>query len=127
MTIDQSAIDALVAKLAPDGNAELTAEDRVILTGAILELAACQDIIARQTRLLQLHGELRSRLSAIAQDAIDGVQSRLDTSNPLTAYDFESAEAARRDLLAAVEYANTTRATLAATLAFVRRLIGLAA
>lgn len=124
MNIDHAALDSLAARLTSDDETPLTAEDRALLRDALMHLAASQDIIARQSRLLQLHGELQSRIDDLAQAAISGLRSRLDTPNPLGDFDFSGADEARRELLAAVDGANTTRATLAATLAFVRRLLG---
>lgn len=124
MNMDVTAIDALARRLTSDDPSPLSNDERRLLATALAELAASQEVIAKQTRLLQLHGEFRGRINAITADAIAGVASHLDTSNLLETYDFDRAEAARRDLLASIDNANTTRATLAATLTFVRRLIG---
>lgn len=123
--LNMADIESLAASLATTGQPTITllSDEGQLVSAALLELIASQTVIAKQTRLLQLHGELRSRIDTIAKDAIELVTNRLDTPNPVQAYDFESAEAARRELLASTESANTTRATLAAALRFVKVLI----
>ncbi len=124
MKLNHDKLNTLAAQLTSENTNPLSHHDRELLAAALLQLAASQDTIARQSRLLQLHGELRSRIHEIANSALISMQVRLDTPNSLSSFDFEGAEAARTQLLASIESANTTRATLAATLAFVRRLIG---
>lgn len=125
MTIDQETIDRLSFKLTAQTDSPLTGAERSLVANALGQLAASQATIAEQSRLLRLHGELRSRIDAIAGAAIETLRNHLDEPGPVTGYDADAADSARRELLAEIESANTTRATLAATLGFVRNLIGL--
>lgn len=124
MKITETAIHTLTTRLTSDNADPLSSDEKALLSAALVELAAAQALIARHTRLLHLHGELHNRLRDIANEALDDVARRLDAPDALHEYDFEKAQAARQSLLAEIEAANSTRAALAATLQFVRRIAG---
>ncbi len=127
MTIDTQTIDRLTARLtSADDPSPLTEEERSLLSAALTQLAASQAIIAGQDRLLQLHGEMKSQIDSIAQSALSSLSTQLQGPSPLDAYDADAAQAARRQLLAEIESANTSRASLAAVFRFVRAFGGLA-
>lgn len=125
MPIDTDTIDRLTDRLTTPDPSPLTDDERALLVAALAELAAAHAVIATQERLLMLHGELRSRLRSITGEALAQVRDRLDETAALAGYDADAADAARRALLAEIESANSTRATLAATLGFAARLFGL--
>lgn len=125
MPIDQAAIDRLADRLTGDDPAPLSPDEKELLSASLAELAAAHTVIAKQSRLLRLHGELDERIAAIARDALGAVRDHLDAPGPLAGFDASAADAARRTLLTQIESANTTRATLGATLGFVARLFGL--
>jgi len=125
MPFDPETIDRLTDRLTGAPAEPLSADERDLLVAALTDLAAAHAVIAKQTRLLLLHGELRSRLTSITAEALGSVRDRLDSPGALTGYDEVGADRARRELLAGIESATTTRATLAATLGFVARVFGL--
>jgi|GEM_PF-3489984 len=124
-SLDPDALSDLATRLTTSDQAPLTTSEKSLLSAALVQLAASQSALAKQSRLLQLHGERRTRINVIAADALNDLQSHLDAPAAVDQYDFDAADAARATLLAEIESANTTRATLAASLGFVRRLVGL--
>lgn len=125
MPVTRTDIDRLTGQLLADDAPALTGADRDLLVGALAALAIAQHELAVQARLLLLHGEHRARIESIARDALASVRAHADAPGPLAGFDADAAAAARRDLLAEIESANTARATLAATLGFVARALGL--
>lgn len=126
MNITPESIEQLPDRLMSDDAALLSEEEKAVLSRALIELTASQSVISKQSRLLQLHGELRDRIESVTTETLADLHARLDDHAPVKSFDFAAADAARTELLTAVESANTTRATLAAALGFVRRLIGAA-
>lgn len=125
MPTDLADIDRLTELLLADGPTTLTSADRELLVGALGALAVAQHELATQSRLLLLHGELHTRIETITRDALARVRSHIESPGPFAGFDAADADAARRTLLTEIESANTARASLAATLGFVARLLGL--
>ncbi len=125
MPITQTDIARLSELLVTDTPHMLTDTDRDLFVGALAALAVAQHELAAQSRLLLLHGEHGARIETITRDALANVRAHADMPSPLAGFDADAAAAARRDLLAEIESANTARATLAATLGFVARALGL--
>lgn len=122
MTISEATIHRLTDRLDSGDDSPLTDDERSLLRAALNQLAADEQMIARQQRLLRLHGESADRIDAIAHEALTSLNDRLTDPPPAVERDFQAAQAAREQLLREMTEANSARATLGAALTFAKRV-----
>lgn len=121
---DQTIVE-LVSLLDGDINRTLTDTERALIRGALAELAGAQALIARQAALLSSYEQDIRAVESDAAAATGRVRALRSAPGPTADYDFGAADAARKELLNAVQAATSGRKTLDAVLRFVAAVVRL--